>query len=173
MLHHVQYENTSECSNLLTAAWKAKTGHRLTPHTQSQVYFQPEPVNSWGGVSFDKWQGRPGSLLSCRHIVDSSVWSQTMCSDPSRISGHSLHPKCEHPPPPYRCPHSNQQLQVHFKWLLLFYVMSSWKLDLRSSKIILFLRFSDSFIKTLSEPTMKLIKHVSLRSTLIRQANII
>lgn len=56
-----------------------------------------EPVNSWGGVSFDKWHQTPAFLPSCRHIVVPSVWSQTMCSDPSRISGHNLHSKWQHP----------------------------------------------------------------------------
>lgn len=58
---------------------------------------KPEPVNSWGGVSFDKWHRTPGFLPSCRHIVDSSVWSQAMCSDPSGISGHDLHARRQHP----------------------------------------------------------------------------
>lgn len=101
----------------LTAAWKAKTGHGPTPHAHSQVYFKlqdacdpalpPQPLFCISSLShsqltaeavcFDKWQGRPGFLLSCRHIVDSSVWSRTMCSAPARNSGYSLHPKWQHP----------------------------------------------------------------------------
>lgn len=125
--HYVQNGDTSQCSNLLSECHscpKSQNGTWPSPRlrTHSCIYFQPrdpcqpppppatpplspivklEPVNSWGGVSFDKCSG---SLLSCRHIEESSVWSQTMCVNPSRISGHSLHPRWHHPPHP--SPHS-------------------------------------------------------------------
>lgn len=83
-------------SSWSTKAWEAVRGHGWTPHTHSQVYFEPqdppppttpplcltvkpEPVNGWGGVSLDKWHQTPASLLSCHHILDCSVWSHNMC----------------------------------------------------------------------------------------------
>lgn len=99
-----------------TAVWKAITGHGLTPphtHTFTCLFSastlvslccpptapppylaaKPEPVNSWGRVSFDKWHQTPGSLPSCCHRVVPSVWTRTMWSDPTtppppEISGH-------------------------------------------------------------------------------------
>lgn len=113
MQHHVQHEDIFQCPNLSSEWSQNRTWlNPPTTHSLSQVYFQPwdpcypspllpqlcliikpEPLNSWGGVSFDECHQRSGPLLSCRHTQDFSVWCLAMCSDPSRLSGRMLHPK--------------------------------------------------------------------------------
>lgn len=122
------------------AAWKAKTGHGSNPRAHSLFYFQPqdpfppttppvyinvkpEPLNSWGDVSFDKWQWRPDFLLSCRHIVNSSVWSQDMCCDLSRDLWRQ--PASQvlaslKQPPQNKLPYTNQ-LHLHSYFGSLYY----------------------------------------------------
>lgn len=94
-------------SNLLPescSCFKSQNGMWTDPCRHSQVYFKPQdhplppqdliikpqPVNSWGSVSFGKWHPSRGSPVSCHHTVDSSVWIQTKCYDLSWISGLSL-----------------------------------------------------------------------------------